>query len=479
MSLYVADDGNDTISEYQIVSQIANNQIPNPTVTPSRVIAFNSANVKPGSVPNTGISCAPGPSGDGDGTAGVAVDPVSGTIYLLPHCYDASQTNGYIFGYSPQAVGTATPSIYDPYAGGYSGGAPISLAVQNSKLYAGYSGLNNTPGGLEILEYPVTSNEQQPSIELGLDCYNELGYSQSASPPFCFNTEASSYAGGFGVDANGYAYVPAAWTDTPNGDAASYLEPAAILAVPGSVQSSASTPTVPFSAIAGLFSNVGGSGQVPSSVYVDAAASTLYTLTGGQELEQPGTGTYYFPGLSECPPPTGPNAPFNQVDPSFSEVTQCADGNQHEYLASYSLTSQLLGSSAFGTDQDLIPNLLLGGDTVGRFGCPQYSGQFLAEYSGFVYVINQTGTNCSSGTLLPEIDVYNTNGLMLNGSYTNQAPVFVLPLHSGFPYAIAIGPSGTATGGQSLLRKLRSGPYRRSVFSRRGHPASQQIRLGH
>jgi hypothetical protein len=137
------------------------------------------------------------------------------------------------------------------------------------------------------------------------------------------------------------------------------------------------------------------------------------------------------------------------------------------YLAAYSLTSQLLGPSALGTDVDLIPNFLIGGDVVGGFGCfGAYPGQLLAASGGFVYVINLTPT-CpgNAGLLAPEIDVYNTNGV--SGAHTDIAPVFRLPLATGYPLAIAIGPSGTVTGGQALLRRPLARPYRPDLYGRR------------
>jgi hypothetical protein len=144
------------------------------------------------------------------------------------------------------------------------------------------------------------------------------------------------------------------------------------------------------------------------------------------------------------------------------------------YLAAYSLTSQLLGTSAFGTDVDLIPNFVIGGDTVGGFGCfGSIPGQLLAASGGYVYVINLTPT-CSTGSsvLAPEIDVYNTNGT--SGAHTDIAPVFRLPLTTGYPLAIAIGPSGTVTGGQALLRRPLSRPYRAGLYGPRRSLGTQR-----
>jgi hypothetical protein len=266
-----------------------------------------------------------------------------------------------------------------------------------------------------------------------------------------------------GVDSTGYIYLPAQWgTDSnsnplvPNGDASALIEPAAVLALNSAGSDNATV--APQAAIAGLTSNAGGAG-VPLSATVDG--SVLYVLTNPQILITQGTsGVEYYPGLSWCPPPSAP-APINlSFNPNLGILTptDCADGQQHTYLVAYNVGagSSILKIANAGTDVDVTPDFLLGGDVDGFFGCTTpdgTGGQYLAASGGFVYVINQV-PSCPAATgsvLAPEIDVYNTNGL--SGPVTNQTPILRIPLTTSFPNAIAIGPSGTGTGGQALLHR--------------------------
>jgi hypothetical protein len=133
-------------------------------------------------------------------------------------------------------------------------------------------------------------------------------------------------------------------------------------------------------------------------------------------------------------------------------------------LVAYTIGASVLSPGA--GEVDLQPNFVIGGDVVGRFGCwtidqgASIGGQFLAASAGFVYVINLQ-PNCNSANPAPEIDVYNTNNIAPYSSHTDIAPVAVIPLQNGFPIGLSIGPSGTVTGGQAILRNAKPAAYRR------------------
>lgn len=430
LSLYVADGITDTVSEYRIASQLVAGIVPNPAATPSRVIKFDPTIAQKNKAVTGNLLTCNGnieqPGAAGAGTGGVTVDPKTGTVFLEPFCVDGP--NSFAFGYAADAVGAATPTIADPFVSPYA--PPNGLANANGFIYASM--------GTGVYGFAATSTGQQPGVTFGSNCYQE--FTKPAGE--CFDV----LFGGIGADANGFVYVPAAWsgTDPATGDASVLFRPAAVLAV----RATGTNPTVtPYAAIAGLDSAVGG--LQPDAVTVDG--STIYALTGLGELGTAKGTVNYFPGLSSCPPPSA-NAPVNTIAKD-SSVTTCADGWQHLYLAAYSISSQLLGPAANGTDVDLIPGLLVGGDRVGKFGCPPtYPGQFIAASGGFVYIINLTPTcdRDGNGLLAPEIDIYNTNDL--SGARTDTGPVAIIPFATGLPLAVAIGPSGTVTGGQAFLR---------------------------
>jgi hypothetical protein len=96
---------------------------------------------------------------------------------------------------------------------------------------------------------------------------------------------------------------------------------------------------------------------------------------------------------------------------------------------------------------------MLGGDVVGRFSQPvnDPGTEQFAVRDGFAYVLN--GTPYSGGP--PEIDIYDLNTIT-SGFHTDTPPVTSLVLDPSIltsPCAIAIGPTGTAVGGQALLRR--------------------------
>jgi hypothetical protein len=104
----------------------------------------------------------------------------------------------------------------------------------------------------------------------------------------------------------------------------------------------------------------------------------------------------------------------------------------------------------------LEPKFIIGGDTIGRFGEGSPSGfEPLAESHGIVAIVNPQPSATST---LGEIDVYDTRGV--TGTHIDVAPVLSIPFYpasgsfNGTYYnSIAIGPTGSATGGLTLLSK--------------------------
>lgn len=135
----------------------------------------------------------------------------------------------------------------------------------------------------------------------------------------------------------------------------------------------------------------------------------------------------------------------------------------HLYLTAYRISGAITGPGASQKNVDLTPYFIIGGQSVGRFGCLDNTngsagGQYLAASAGYVYVINLSPTCPDNGSgpgplVNPEIDVYNTNGVQ--GVHTDIPPVFTLPLRNGLPLAVSLGPTGTATGGQALMQLKR------------------------
>jgi hypothetical protein len=488
-SLYVADTVTDTVSEYAFVAQLESGNVPNPVPTPKRVMQFNPQLVNLG--PSDSLSCAQAleyngvyiPPGEGNGTVGVAIG-TDGTIFMLPTCVD-SNSNSYIFGYPATTVGGGTPpSIIDPVAADLNAvPQPEALGLvttgTQSTVYSEFLG-QQTDGSAESLLFgtPTSTTGKQPTIAIGSTCFQEFGYNPCQNGPnnrgiygaFAFEGDAAQ-DGGFGLDpVNGFAFMPTYWQDIPTGDAATLYDPGALLAVPDTTSDAIVNAQF---AITGINSDIGGYEGEPIASTVDNGV--LYVLFNPLE---PGvltdghgnpTGAAYYPGVSSCPPPSS-NAPVNTPQDPNNPVTQCADADgspvQHSYIAAFNINS--LGGFE---DIDPTPNFIIGGDVVGGFGCSPNNGQYLAASAGFVYVINFQKT-CPGGTIgpaAPEIDVYNTNNV--SGFHTDIPPILTVPLQSNFPVALAIGPSGTVSGGQSLIRHplgtLRPYRFHRRAIVRR------------
>jgi hypothetical protein len=470
-SLYVADGQTDTVSEYGFVEQLEAGSPPNPVPTPRRVMQFSPSLVT-GKIPTLACSSSPlNPppnQNEGNGTSGVTVTS-SGTIFTFPTCQDGLG-NVYIFGFPPTSVGLVAPTLLDPIGGAAISDYPEALAY-NATNGNVFGELTDFGEANPIAGFSPTSTGQQPSIFVGQTCYQEFGQRpcDGNSNGFSFGAGFNGANGGFGVDANGFAYVPAYWTDTPTGDASNLDSPAAILTVP--VVASSST-TVLQTALTGLNSLAGSSLYAPISAVVDG--SILYVLTGTEStLSNINNLIQYYPGVSSCPPPSS-NAAVNAlaVDAMGNDYpVQCYGGpnvntvdSQAMYVVAYTIGAGLLGGIG---DVDLTPQFVIGGDVVGNFGCGQNAGAFLAASAGYVYVINQyppSNPYCTtgSGNPTPEIDVYNTNGLV--GVHTDIAPVVKINLSTAWPMAMFIGPSGSVTGGQALLRAPTAPSFRHAMY---------------
>jgi hypothetical protein len=469
-SLYVADANSDTVSEYAVVSQIAAGQIPNP-ITPKRVLQFNEPGV---AQLNSLLACAPSPfvnfgsvpNGSSNGTIGVAI-AANGTIFTLPTCWDGS--NQYVFGFPANSVGVTTPTIIDPAAtstlfGTIGNPEALQYAASqsgSSTIFALFDG--NTAG---LAGWSSTTNNQQPVIAVGQECYQEFTYPTCTSSSDDFNGNESG--AGFGVDNFGYAYIPAYWNDMAIGDVSGISEPGGVLAV--SASGNTSLTTTPQSMLTGTTALLAAGGTPPSAAYVDG--QTLYVLTGYNTVDfNDVNGDQLYPGLSACPAPTAGAT----VNPSAGTIgnqpnTNCEGGvstYQHFYLVAYAIGG-LLGNTVNQTDVDLTPKFALGGDTVGGFGCAGLGagGEMLAASAGYVYVLNEY-PSCATETYAPEIDIYNTNNV--SGYHTDIAPVARISLASSYPSAIAVGPSGSVVGGLDVLRKPHHG-YRTSFYRGPRHP---------
>jgi hypothetical protein len=487
-SLYIADGATDTVSEYGFVAQLEAGNAPNPVPTPKRVMQFNPALVV-NAIPTLKCSYSsinPAPHSNGNGTSGVAVSS-DGTIFTFPTCEDASN-NVYIFGFPATSVGPVAPSRIDPI-GGTNDGAPTALAYNpvSGKVFGEVQVTANLTTNV-LAGFLPTSTGQPPSIVVGSTCYQEFGRQPCNGNFnfFGFGGGANDANGGFGVDANGFAYLPAFWEDTATGDAKSLVNPPAVLTVPVTASSSR---TVLQNAIAGLSSLAGATFAPPISAVVDG--SILYVLTGSQGVLALQNGTEIYPGLSSCPAPSsmaGVNAPALDLLGNTYNV-QCfgapngnTDNLQAMYVIAYSIGPTLLGGLG---DVDLVPQFVIGGDVVGGFGCGQNAGAFLAASAGYVYVINQyppSNAFCTQGyssnaAPTPEIDIYNTNGLL--GYHTDIAPVVKLNLSNAWPVGLFIGPSGTVTGGQSILRVPAAPGFRHALYHYQARSAqSRRPRFG-
>jgi hypothetical protein len=459
-SLYVIDAANDRILEYDIPTILAAGGQPGPSPTPRRVIEF---------VPPATVSCA-APSYNVPDMQALAID-AQANLFVPANCNDG--THQLILQFAPTAVGTATPSATYPILGLGAFGATFDGATQDAARnrivlqewmspQATFGGNGDNPLLIQTL---VPPNQATGNLIIGDQCIVEYGFSATS----CVNGYSSSgppngtfEAGGAGYDASGFGYLGVGFEPnlaSPN-PLATYSSAVGVAALTTSV----SNPVpVPYSVLAGPATELGwggGFGQPYPPLALFSDGTLLYVLAADAQFNNyvyGSTTELGTAGLAGCAPASA-HAKVDQ--PSVT----CADGFSHLYVAAYSVAA-LQSVAAQGTVVNVAPTFLLGADaglSVTRMGCNLNAGfsslgQFLAADAGYLYVSNPSGPNCSvantgSPPFLGEIDVYNVGGL---SSFTTAlAPVVVLHVPTVSPWAIAIGPSGTATGGQPLLRRV-------------------------
>jgi hypothetical protein len=451
LSVYVVDGVNDNILEYDVVSKVLDGTVPSPAPTPRRVVQFNSAAL-PGSV-----SCNQGgfPAYGLGLIQGLIVD-AGGRILTQSSCTDFTST--YVYAFAPTATGVTTPTVFGAEPNGYVSNG-MGAAAGGSTYYFT---LNNNA----FAPFGFTSSGTLVSEYFTNQCAAELGQSPACTyfggPGSYFQESA------IGADASNNLYVAQAYYDnilssanppvpiTPPGPGSAplYGEPPAVSLY--AAATGALPAVLPELDIAGLNSDLAGTESAPIGLAVDG--NTLYVLApAGEVLNVLGAGGIY-PGLSTCAPPTAPQ----QLNPPDTSQIYCADSQQHEYLVAFDI-SNLTNVANFGLDVELAPKFIIGGDTVGRFGEGAAPGfETLAASHGIVAIINPQPSATST---LGEIDVYDTR--TVSGTHIDVPPVLSIPFYpasgsfNGTYYnSIAIGPTGSATGGLTLLAKRNQHPGR-------------------
>jgi hypothetical protein len=440
----VVDGQSDRIIEYGGVKAVEAGQ-PFST-TPRRVfdVALPAALV-------ANLSCASAPT-----INDFAVSQISGTIYAQTNCDNSAATTWYTLTYpastqeaAPAPGSSPVPPVPGTFsvttaAGEFPGG--IQLAEPQNTVFLAYL---SQPFTSNIIGVPI-GTFSNPTTNIGSVCLQELG--QSASCGDGITTTSYSGYGGFGVDQNGFLYLPTFYNTDASGNAAvppgsvsqqASNEPAVLIYPAGTVNSAPS----PFSALAGFTDELGEASGAPLTIAIEG--STLYVLPNPGEIYPPPPGntvSQVFAGLSGCPP-MGPN--FTSAVPDIP-TSLCQNGNTTAYIAAFpNATQALTSSAAAGTDVIAPPAVMLGGDVLGGFGGAAIGTRCLAVRDGFAYVLNASPP---SGSSFPEIDVYNLNGLA--GYSTDIGPLtrLIITDPTISPIAIAIGPTGTGVGGQALLR---------------------------
>jgi len=469
ISLYAIDAQNNDILEYDVVDRLLTDA-PVPSPSPRRVVQFDSASLGGGSIVCNEEQSVPAFLG------GLLVD-ASARLLAQSACTDSVST--YVYQFKPTDVGLTVPTVFAKEPVGFVNFGLAAAAGGGVEYFALSDNLN-----FDIDLYGFSSAGTQKVNYFGDGCQIELGQpAAQTSCPFGSGTyQGSVFA--LAADASGNPYVGQDYLDntftsatppqpiTPPGPGSvtTLYQPPAVSVY---AAASGSQPFVlPELDIAGEKTEIGGNANGPSSIAIDG--STLYVLanpTDGSQVQFLNGATAVYAGLSSCPAPSA-SAPLDGT--SIAGSVNCADGNPHSYLVAYDI-STVLSVLNFGLDVELTPKFVIGGDTVGKFGDggPNNSStQELAAYNGIVAVVN---TQQSSSNATGEIDVYATRGV--TGSHTNIAPVLVIPnlapnaggfLGTVFQ-TIAIGPSGSATGGASLLlhRNTHLGRYTHHAKPRR------------
>jgi hypothetical protein len=327
----------------------------------------------------------------------------------------------------------------------------VKLDEAHNTVFLQYSGSAGTGGNM--IGVPITSLAN-PTTDYGAECLQELGTTLACSSTP--NGYLGAYAASpfnFAVDANGYLYVPNSYEPydvngnpvTPIGGAADAVpgEPA-ILLFPAGITNPAPAP---LGALAGFHDELGGN-AAGSAPVVAIEGTTVYVLANNAgPIGLPGTanGTQVNAGLSGCANPPSANAvPDTALD-------TCADPtSSHLYLAGFPNATQTLGSpTTAGTNIVAPPAFMLGGDTVGEFGVGiQAPGDLFTIKDGFAYVLDQP---LQSG-IARQLNVYDVRHV--SGFHTDISPITSIVLDPSItPSTIAIGLTGTATGGEALLRR--------------------------
>jgi hypothetical protein len=439
LSLYVYDAGADRIIEYAGVNGVEGGRPFN--IVPRRIFEVAAD-------PSLNLQCNPSGSPE---LESIAVS-TNGTIYAQAYCSDSTFSNQYTFTYSASthetipAQGTPAPPIP---ATSFSVSLPfafpegVKLDEAHNTVFLQYGGNSAVGAGGIVFGLPII-NLANPTTSFGSTCLQELGENSCTANP------ASAYAGSpfnFAVDGNGFLYIPNSYTPccddnnnpiTPPGAPTQAVpgEPAVLVYSPGLVNPAPN----PLSALAGFGDELGTT--EPPVIAIEG--TTLYVLAVPGQIQVPGNdpNNIVEAGLSGCPPPSNPTPD--------TATNSCADTGHHLYVAGFpNATQTLTGASNGGTNVFAPPTFMLGGDVVGGFGDGNSTpGDLLAVRDGFAFVLNFTPP--SGGA--PEIDVYNVNNV--SGFHTDTAPLARLVLDPSIvPTTIAVGPTGTGTGGAALLRR--------------------------
>ncbi len=461
LSLYIDLTDSDTVEEFDFPTQIAAGSAPNPVPTPRRAVGLVLPTQPSTPVCNSLVTnAATGPLGSG--TGGVVVSP-AGTLYISTGC-SINQTQFLNYGFAAGAHGPTSPTLTDSYSvgAGQTVGGPAAIDPATNDVYFG----NALGTSAFITGFAGEASSASPSLVFGdlsnaqPPCIFQIPVVPQNPPPCPFpqiQNITGRYADnlpnaiGFSVS-QGQVYLPVQnQMFDSNGQQTSLGSAIAIIPTTQS-----GTVLTPYSALSGSATELGGFNNFPAAATVDG--TTLYVLL---QPSQDST-TNLYEGLSSC-----------SADPS---TNHCADGNAHQYLAAFDILP-LLAPGAANTNANSVPKFVIGGDTVGRFGCvngPNYfldGGEFLAAKNGYVYVLNTTSSNCAASNVSSEIDVYNTN-VVSPGNHVDVAPIYVLGRYSRngrVPAAIALGPSGPAFPTSAIQLLHRARPHGRSIRSRFQH----------
>lgn len=450
-SIYVIDGMGNNVLEFAGVRDIEKGIKPNPRQSPRRVISLAVPLV--GGTPNP---CTPNGIGVGS----------DGTMYVATSCQDPGTSGFQVLSYSGSTVqgatsAPATPSsilTLDADSAPYNQPNAVQVDAANHVFVA----KNDVNFGLPEIFRFTPSTSLAPDLHIGATCLETLQLGAPSRP--CANEDASTTyfssnpTTSFAVDSSGVVDVGVTYaTAAPEPSPSQGPQYQNVIA---SYDGSASSDSpAPINAISGLPTLLGSGGPL-YTIAIDpnpGGGNSLYALSIAYTDGTTSAGLNINAGLSACiTPPDTPSASPN-----------CNDGQYHAYVTAYSSTvaQSLDVPTALTGDLGTAPTLILGGDGVSSstglagFNTSYTTGNSFAVLDGFGYFVSQSPPSGAP----PEIDIFDLRSLsgvtfltrpIATISLSNAAGMYALPV------GLALGPTGTATGGPVLfshsIQQIRS-----------------------